>query len=51
MTDMCTKINEFGRAMGNASRYRIVEALLRGGKTVGELVKIVFNGSAISLAR
>lgn len=41
MTDMCTKINEFGKALGNASRYRIIEALLKGEKTVGELVKIV----------
>jgi DNA-binding transcriptional ArsR family regulator len=41
MTDLCTKINEFGKAMSNAARYRIVESLLKGEKTVGELVKIV----------
>jgi ArsR family transcriptional regulator, arsenate/arsenite/antimonite-responsive transcriptional repressor len=41
MTDLCAKVNEFGKAMGNAGRYRIVEALLKGEKTVGELVKIV----------
>ena len=41
MTDLCNKINEFGRAMSNASRYRIIEALLKGEKTVGDLVKIV----------
>ena len=27
--------------MSNASRYRIIEALLKGRKTVGELTKIV----------
>jgi ArsR family transcriptional regulator len=41
MTDICAKVNEFGRAMGNAARYRIVESLLKGEKTVGELVKVV----------
>ena len=41
MSDLCEKINKFGKAVGNASRYRIVEALLKGRKTVGELVKIV----------
>ncbi len=41
MIDLCAKVNEFGKAMGNAARYRIVEALLKGERTVGELVKIV----------
>ena len=41
MTDLCNKINEFGRAVSNASRYRIIESLLKGEKTVSELVKIV----------
>ena len=41
MTDLCNKINEFGRAISNAPRYRIIEALLKGEKTVGDLVKIV----------
>ena len=41
MTDLCKKINEFGKAMGNESRYRIVEALLKRQMSVGELVKIV----------
>ena len=41
MTDLCAKVNEFGKAMSNAARYRIVEALLKGEKTVGELVKVV----------
>jgi ArsR family transcriptional regulator len=41
MTDLCAKINEFGKAMSNAARYRIVEALLKRQMSVGELVKIV----------
>ena len=41
MTDLCDKINEFGKAMGNKARFRIVESLLKGEKTVGELVKVV----------
>jgi len=41
MTDLCKEINEFGKGIGNKSRYRILEALLQGRKTVGELVKIV----------
>ena len=41
MVDLCDKMEKFGKGIGNASRYRIVEALLKGRKTVGELVKIV----------
>lgn len=41
MTDLCNEIEQFGKGIGNACRYRIVEALSKGPKTVGELVKIV----------
>lgn len=41
MSDLCGEIEKFGKGIGNASRYRIVEALLKGRKTVGELVKII----------
>jgi DNA-binding transcriptional ArsR family regulator len=41
MTDLCKEINEFGKGIGNKSRYRILEALLKGPKTVGGLVEIV----------
>src|ERR1700679_2138284 len=41
MADLCDKMNQFGKSIGNPARYRIVEALLGGRKTVGELVKIV----------
>jgi ArsR family transcriptional regulator len=41
MTDLCDEIEKFGKGIGNASRYRIVEALIPGRKTVSELVRIV----------
>ncbi len=41
MTDLCKEINEFGKGIGNKSRYRILESLIKGRKTVGELVRIV----------
>ena len=41
MTDLCKEINEFGKGIGNKNRYRIIQALLRGRKTVGELVTLV----------
>jgi ArsR family transcriptional regulator len=41
MTDLCNEIQKFGKGIGNTSRYRIVEALFKGRKTVTELVKIV----------
>jgi DNA-binding transcriptional ArsR family regulator len=41
MGDLCGEMNKFGRGMSNVARYRIIEALLKGRKTVGELTKIV----------
>ena len=41
MTDLCGEIERFGKGIGNASRYKIVQALINGRKTVGELVKIL----------
>ncbi|HEX3095800.1 MAG TPA: metalloregulator ArsR/SmtB family transcription factor [Patescibacteria group bacterium] len=41
MTDLCNEINNFGKGIGNEARYRIIEALLPGPKTVSELVKKV----------
>ncbi len=37
----CEDIEKFGKGIGNASRYALVEALLKGSKTVTELVKAV----------
>jgi ArsR family transcriptional regulator len=41
MSDLCKEINKFGKGVGNATRYRIIEALISGRKTVNELTKIV----------
>ena len=41
MPDLCGKIEQFGKSIGSVPRYRIVEALFGGRKTVGELVRIV----------
>ncbi len=39
MTDLCKDVEKFGKGIGSVPRYRIVEALFSGGKTVGELAK------------
>jgi len=39
MTDLCDAMNKFGKGIGSAPRYRIVEALFSGPKTVGELAE------------
>lgn len=39
MTDLCNDVEKFGKGIGSVPRYRIVEALFGGGKTVTELVK------------
>lgn len=41
MTDLCREINKFGKGIGNETRYRIVQHLLKGRKTVGELVALL----------
>lgn len=41
MGDVCREMERFGKGIGNASRYRIIEALLKGRKTVGELARLV----------
>ena len=41
MSDLCNEIEKFGKGVGNASRYRIFEALFKGPKTVGQLVRTV----------
>lgn len=39
MTDLCEAVRKFGKGIGSAPRYRIVEALFSGPKTVGELAE------------
>jgi ArsR family transcriptional regulator len=41
MTSLCIEIENFGKGIGNASRYQIIQALLKGQKTVNQIVKIV----------
>ncbi len=41
MTDLCNQIEKFGKGLGSTSRYRIIEALFTGPKTVSQLVKTV----------
>ena len=39
MTDLCEAMEKFGKGIGSVPRYRIVEALFSGPKTVGELAE------------
>jgi DNA-binding transcriptional ArsR family regulator len=39
MSDLCDKVEKFGKGIGSVPRYRIVEALFDGSKTVGALTK------------
>jgi ArsR family transcriptional regulator len=41
MADLCDKVNKFGKGIGNEHRYHILEALMKGERTVGELVAII----------
>lgn len=39
MTDLCEAMKKFGKGIGSVPRYRIVEVLFSGPKTVGELAE------------
>jgi len=39
MRDLCAEIQKLGKGIGNPTRYRILEALMKGPRPVGELVK------------
>ncbi len=41
MTDLCKEIAKMGKGIGNTGRYRILEALMKGPKTVGQIAKAV----------
>lgn len=41
MGSFCDEIQKLGKGIGTASRYRILESLLKGPRTVGEIVKTV----------
>ncbi len=38
MPDLCKDINKLGKGIGNETRYRILQALIKGEKTVTDLV-------------
>ena len=39
MTDLCKEIKKFGKGVGSIPRYRIMETLFSGPKTVGEIAE------------
>lgn len=41
MSDFCNEIEKFGKGIGNASRFKIVQELFSGPKTVSQLVNAV----------
>ncbi len=41
MKDMCEEVKKLGKGIGNTCRYRILESLMEGEKTVGEIVDAV----------
>ena len=41
MPDVCKEMARMGRGLGNENRYRILEALMKGPRTVGEIAERV----------
>jgi DNA-binding transcriptional ArsR family regulator len=41
MSELCNEIEKLGKGIGNANRYRILESLMKGPRTVNEIVKAV----------
>ncbi len=41
MIGSCKDMETLGKGIGNANRYRMLEALMKGPKTVGEIVEAV----------
>ncbi len=41
MTDLCKEIAQMGKGIGNENRYRILESIMKGSKTVGEIAQKV----------
>jgi len=39
MKDLCAEVEKFGKGIGSVPRYRIVESLFSGPKTVNELAR------------
>lgn len=41
MTDLCKEIEKLGKGIGNVNRYHILESLMKGPKTVSDIVRDV----------
>ena len=41
MSDLCKEIAKMGKGIGNENRYRILEAIMGGPRTVGEIARKV----------
>lgn len=41
MTDLCREIAKMGKGIGNENRYRILEAVMKKPRTVGQIAKDV----------
>ena len=41
MSNICDDIEQLGKGIGNANRYRILQVLMKGPKTVNEIVAVV----------
>ena len=41
MSELCNEIEKLGKGIGNANRYRILESLMQGPRTVNEIVHVV----------
>lgn len=41
MSDLCKEIARMGKGIGNENRYRILETLMKGSRTVGEIAEKV----------
>jgi len=49
MTDLCKEIARMGKGLSNENRYKILEALMDGSKTVGEITeKVAMAQPAVS---
>jgi len=41
MSALCDEIEKMGKGIGNANRFRVLETLMQGPRTVGEIVATV----------
>jgi DNA-binding transcriptional ArsR family regulator len=41
MTDLCKEIARMGKGIGNENRYRILEVIMKGPKSVGDIAEKV----------